>query len=173
MNYSSILEVINNNNDNIILLLPIGPPGSGKTSLKEYLIEKIKDRIIISPSRDIIFKKYRENNGIKKSRHLTHKEMISMVTNVKSNTKYLIYIDSTNSNCGIREIYLSAINPNKIIYICFHTNHLKDPINYLLKRTLDRKHPTFPIEKSDKIRTIKNILTSIDYPIKDNINIFI
>jgi len=173
MDYDSIIYFIETNKSNIILLFPIGPPGSGKTTLKNLLINKIKDRIVIAPSRDDIYKKYRVNNGIKKTRHLTHNEMVNSVKNLDSNNKYLIYIDSTNSNCGIRIHYINLINPDIVRNICFHTKHLDNPIDYLLNRIIGRFHPTFPIDKDEKIKIINTIINSIDYPLINNFNIYI
>ena len=148
-----------------ILLLPIGPPGSGKTFLGKYLQHKLKDRFKYL-SRDEIFKSIREKNSIRNSKHLTHQYI---KTHLESYTdyNYIVYVDTTNSNQGIRDLYKSYLNPNKVIYICFREKN----INKLLERVSTREHPTFPNEKSDQIKTITKIINTINYPEDNYINI--
>ena len=181
MDFQNILESINTYNHKNILLFPIGPPGSGKSLLKIYLINNVKDRIVIAPSRDDIYSKFRQTNGKKKTKNLTNQHMIDMITNVDitststSTNKYLIYIDSTNSHQKLRQLYIDIVKPDIIRYILFQTNHLDNAINYLVNRTINRNHPTFPTDKTEQINKITKILDNIEYPIdsKENFNIYI
>ena len=177
MDFQNILESINTYNHKTILLFPIGPPGSGKSLLKSYLINNVKDRIVIAPSRDDIYNKFRQTHGKKKTKHLTNQHMIDMITNIDitSNNNYLIYIDSTNSHQKLRQLYIDIVKPNIIRYILFQTNHLDNAINYLVNRTINRNHPTFPTDKTEQINKITKILYNIEYPIdsKENFNIYI
>ena len=59
-----------------VLILPIGPPGSGKTYLGYYLKSTI-DNPFRYLSRDDIFKSFRETNSIRKSKHLTHQKIMN------------------------------------------------------------------------------------------------
>lgn len=158
---NNIVEFVNSSHANIILLLPIGPPGSGKTNLSKILQTKV-NRNVISISRDIVFKQFRETNSIRKSKSLTHQKIKNTITNVENNS--IIYIDTTNSNQGIRDIYINLVNPDIFKYICFQTNHLEKPIEYLLDRTLKRDHPTFPKEAEKQREIIINIINIIEYP---------
>lgn len=107
MDFSTILNYILESNDKTILLLPIGPPGSGKTTFKNLLIKNITNRLVITPSRDDIFYKYRivEGMGLKKCKHLTHTEIKTIITKDYPKQNTLIYIDTTNSNNDIRQLY--------------------------------------------------------------------
>lgn len=175
-NITDIINYVNTSDKQIILLLPIGPPGSGKTTLKNILKKQIINRTIIAPSRDEIFKKYRENHGLKKTRHLTHIDMINQITNlnIHHNQSYVIYIDSTNSIPEIRHHYINLVKPNVTKFISFHTKHLKNPILYLQNRTQHRYHPTFPKDKEEQLKTINTIINTIEYPNNNNtFNIYI
>ena len=68
---------------------------------------------------------------------------------------------------------IDLIKPDIVRHICFHTKHLSNPIEYLLNRTIDRCHPTFPVDKEDKIKTINTIIDNIDYPSNNVYDIFI
>ena len=173
MSIQDIIQSIYDDTNKIILLLPIGPPGSGKTTLKNLLHTHITNRIVISPTRDEIFQTYRLQHGLKKSRHLTHQNILGQISQLEidyPNQNILVYIDTTNSNPHIRQHYIDVVKPNITKYICFHTNHLDDPISYLQNRTKDRYHPTFPKLKEEQIKTITTILHTIQYPNNDNDN---
>jgi len=167
---NNIINFVNSSNENIILLLPIGPPGSGKTTLRDSIIDEV-NRNVITVNRDEIFKKYRDTNSIRKSKQLTHKEIKDTISNPKNNT--VVYIDTVNSNHGIRKIYHDIVKPNIIKYICFKTTHLLDPIDYLINRTISRIHPTFPKERHEQEKIIQTIINLIEYPTDNCINIFI
>ena len=49
-----IIQFINSSNHNTILLLPIGPPGSGKTTLINSIKPFIKNRLVITPWHPIL-----------------------------------------------------------------------------------------------------------------------
>ena len=156
-----IIEFVNSSKSSIILLLPIGPPGSGKTSLSIYLHTK-SNRNVITISRDIVFHEFRKTKSIRQSKSLTHQKIKNTITNVKNNS--VVYIDTTNSNPGIRKIYIDLVKPNIYKFICFKTDHIVNPIQYLLSRTLNRNHPTFPNNKDEQQKIIKTIIDIIDYP---------
>lgn len=166
---NTIIEFVNSSCANIILLLPIGPPGSGKTTFSKFL-QSNANRNVISISRDIVFQEYRQNNSIRKSKSLTHQKIKNTISNVEDNS--VVYIDTTNSNQGIRDIYINLVKPDIFKYICFQTNHLEKPIEYLLKRTIRRDHPTFPKELQKQKEIINNIMNIVEYP-NDNQNCFL
>ena len=176
MDFSTILNYILESNDKTILLLPIGPPGSGKTTFKNLLIKNITNRLVITPSRDDIFYKYRivEGMGLKKCKHLTHTEIKTIIIKDYPKQNTLIYIDTTNSNNDIRQLYINLVKPNITKFICFHTKHLDDPISYLFNRVSNRTHPTFPKKELEQLKTINTIYKNIDYPDNnDCFNIYI
>ena len=157
----------------IILILPVGPPGSGKTTLSLELKKKYKKLIYIS--RDLTFKNFREKNGIKKSRFLTHQHIKNKLETLKdkyNNEKFIIvYIDTTNSNEGIRNLYINYTKPSYTQYICFKNDSKSELYNILEKRVKNRDHPTFKKENMKEI--LNKIINSIEYPNNNTINITI
>ena len=148
----------------VTLLLPVGPPGSGKTYLGKKLKDIYKDRMIYL-SRDDLFNSFRKENSIRNAKHLTHK-YIKEELQKNINTDKIIYIDTTNSNEGIRQLYISYLNPKIIKFICF-----KYDISILINRVDGRYHPTFPTDKVKQLTSINKIYNSIDYPIDNTIEI--
>ena len=148
----------------VFLLIPIGPPGSGKTFLATLLKNFFNDNIIII-SRDEIHHNFRKTNSIRQSKHLTHKKIMDTIEKVKTQRK-IVYIDTTNSNSGIRDIYIKASEPEKLLFIS-----LKGTKKTLLSRIKNRDHITFPKNHIDQIVLFDKIMNSIDYPKKSIINI--
>lgn len=146
------------------LLLPVGPPGSGKTFLGMKLKDKYKDKLIYL-SRDDIFIKFREGNSIRNSKHYTHKFIQQELQKYKDKN-VIVYIDTTNSNYGIRDLYESYLTPIKVKYICF-----KYDISILIKRISNREHPTFPKDNIKQLITLNKINRSIQYPSENCIEI--
>ena len=52
----------------IILIIPIGPPGSGKTTLSEYLNKELEN--FYSSERDYEFSKLRVTNSLKNTKQI-------------------------------------------------------------------------------------------------------
>ena len=150
----------------VYLIIPIGPPGSGKTFLSNLLKKKFNDNFI-SISRDIIHNEFRKNHNIKKSKHFTHQKILQLIEESK-NTNKIIYIDTTNSNQFIRDIYINHLQPEKHIYICFKGDH-----NIFLNRLQHRTHVTFPKCKIKQKELYYKIYNSITYPNNPKMDIII
>ena len=150
-----------------VLFLPIGPPGSGKTYLGLYLESNI-NKCFKYLSRDEIFKSFRENNSIRKSKHLTHQKIMNDLKLFSEIDDIVVYIDTTNSNQGIRDLYISYFKPDTYKYICFYIKR-----SILISRVKNRTHPTFPKTEEDQIITIDKISDTIEYPKDSNcINLY-
>lgn len=146
----------------IILLIPIGCPGSGKTTLKEYLKSKIPN--FYSTERDYEFSIIRKTNSLKKTRRILFDKfenfMEEIISTNQENPEKInyVYFDSSNAKILGRDRIYKKIKPNKIIEINFQFTK-----QILLERVTKREHPTFPKESRKQEEMLNKINKSIEY----------
>lgn len=155
----------------LTLIIPIGPPGSGKSTLGNYFKSHLDKSIkYYYTSRDDEYKKAIEEQGSKKkARRALFDNMIEFFSKVKKNhdEKKIVFMDSCNGKKEIRDKFIEELNPKLVIFI----NYRFTDIDFLLKRTLERKdHPTFPKEEEKQRETIINCLKAISYQTISNKN---
>tara|TARA_B110000114_G_C14860618_1_gene304612 strand:+ start:80 stop:616 length:537 start_codon:yes stop_codon:yes gene_type:complete len=147
----------------LTLIIPIGPPGSGKTTLKTILEETITTTKFYSSSRDEEYKKViEEYHSKKKARRVLFDRMQNFFIQINQDTSdnIIIYMDSCNGKQNIRDKFIEVLNPSTIIYINFRFQN----IEFLLSRTQAREyHPTFPSDLAEQRETILNCLKGISY----------
>ena len=147
-----------------LLIIPIGPPGSGKTTLREYLREYCLDKDIEfrSSNRDEVFQSIRVNNSLNKTRKLLYDKLQDFYKEVNSLESSIIYIDSVNAKENIRVRFLESIEYDTVLYINFRIS--KEKSEFLLDRTMMRKnHPTFPTVMEEQKEKISIIFDCIEY----------
>ena len=146
----------------IILIVPIGAPGSGKTTLKKYLADKLEN--FYTTERDEEFAKLRKDNSLKKTRKMLFDILENFLqkivsTNHKNPKKtHYVYLDSSNSKIRCRENLYQKINPDKIIEINFNL-----PRDILLERVRNRWHPTFPKTPLEQENMLDIINVNIEF----------
>ena len=142
----------------ITLIIPIGAPGSGKSTLQKYLGERISN--FQYTERDEEFSILRKNNSLKKTRKILFDnlelflEKISATNHKNPEITYFVYLDSSNSKIQSRERFYQKLNPNKIIEINFNL-----PTSLLEERVKHREHSTFtrdPFKQKEMIQIIQN-----------------
>jgi|UniRef100_A0A6C0J6Z0 adenylate kinase family enzyme len=146
----------------IILIIPIGPPGSGKTTLKEHLNIELEN--LFSTERDYEFSKLRVNNSLKNTNKLLFdkfenfmEEIIS--TNYKNpESKYYVYLDSSNAKILNRKRIYERLKPEKIVEINFQF-----PKYILMERVKNRIHPTFPFNPIEQENIVDKIMENIEF----------
>lgn len=151
-----------------ILIIPIGPPGCGKTTLGLFIKNRF-DKVFYT-NRDEEYKKLRDKgNGSRKTRRILYDNLMDFYKSVNIyDGSCIIYMDSVNGIDSIRKKFVESMTVDRVIYVNFLISDCN--IGFLLDRTMKRKkHPTFPSDKNEQLTTIKNIMESIDYCI-DNVN---
>ena len=154
----------------IILIIPIGAPGSGKTTLKNHLKDILPN--FYTTERDVEFAKLRKNNSLKKTRKILLDSLEEFLQEIKTinqknpTIKHYVYLDSSNAKINCRERFYQKLRPKKIIELNFNL-----PKEVLIDRVRTREHPTFPSEASKQDIMMENIRNNIEFsnPIDERI----
>jgi adenylate kinase family enzyme len=146
----------------IILIIPIGSPGSGKTTLQKYLNTRLPNYFFTE--RDEEFASLRKTNSLKKTRKKLFDDFQNFLENIENlNQKnpeiiYYVYLDSSNAKTNVREKFYQKLNPDKIIELNFS---LKNSV--LQDRVRTRYHPTFPTNPDKQVEMINIISNNIEF----------
>ena len=145
----------------LTLIIPIGPPGSGKTTIGKDLLTT--DLNIHLSSRDELYAEIKKTNSSRKTRKILFDRMMdffNVIIQIPKSENPVVYMDSCNAKKAIRDQFLEKLNPDKIIYLNFRYLDLE----FLLERTQARGyHPTFPEKTENQINIIKGIMYGIEY----------
>ena len=120
------------------LIIPIGPPGSGKSTLREYLREYClgKGLEFRSTNRDEVFQSIRINNSLRKTRKMLYDKLQEFYVEVNSLKSCIIYIDSVNAKEDIRIRYDNG--QNIFLLILIFTNKFLRNIDQILKNIINK-----------------------------------
>ena len=170
------------------LVLPIGPAGSGPSTLASTLVQKSPANMCLWWQRDLEFIKLRNVGvGMNKSKPLLHEQMVSFLrgdSGCDSSSSVRI-LDSTNGNSGARALYLKEAKPGLFIAVVLScsisdeatTNATQnDVMDVLLERTAGRleggnaSHPSFPSTVDEQRKKHLAILKGIEYPSLEEID---
>ena len=152
----------------LTLILPIGGPGSGKTTLCQdlkvgsipSLLEpyvKATDTFTYS-CRDELYAEVRQNNSANKTRRILYDKFQEWIRGLQGKD-IVAYLDSSNAQLGGRNHIIEQIKPDRVILINF-----RYPADILVARTMVREHhPTFPKEREEQLNIIGKVLTGLEY----------
>lgn len=144
------------------IILPIGPPGVGKSILGISLMQSFPHDSLIHFERDVVFSQIKNTESLASTKQKTHQAIQDVLTKKDTNFK-IIYLDSTNGSQEGRQFYIETHNSQTVIEICF----VCQEVDFLLSRTLQRKnHPSFPLDPNEQKEKISKILSAISYPTK-------
>jgi adenylate kinase family enzyme len=157
------------------IIIPIGPPGSGKSYLNEELKSLFETTVNInhieyySSSRDKLYMEIKKEKSSNQTRKILFDTMMKFFDEMKDkseskkkseNTNLIIYMDSCNAKKEIRDKFIEYLEPTKIIFINFKI----EDTEVLLERTKNRiNHPTFPDSVDEQRKIIENIIPVIEY----------
>ena len=148
----------------MIIIMLIGPPGSGKTTFAKLLSQKLN---AIHIERDFIMKQCQELGfGRNKTKSIFRDKV-----NILCQNSNIIIFDSCNSNKETRLSILNCYQLNKLIYINFYIHDLKNKISWLLHRCQNRiDHPIFPKSSDHQISELHKCLLKFTYGHIDECN---
>ena len=145
----------------LTLIIPIGPPGSGKTTLSQELLST--DLNLNISSRDKLYAEIKKTNSSRKTRKILFDRMIDFfnkILEIPKSENPVVYMDSCNAKKNIRDQFIEKLNPDRIIYLNFRYSEYE----VLLERTKSREyHPTFPEDIDKQLDIIENIISGIEY----------
>ena len=157
----------------LTLILPIGGPGSGKTSLCQNIKNgnipdilqpyiKIEDYFTYS-CRDDLYARVRKDNGSNKTRRILYDMFQQWILDLQvkqmEERNVVAYLDSSNAQKGGRSHIINLIQPDRVILINFRLSQEE-----LLFRTMRRSnHPTFPKGKEEQQKIIIKVLAGMEY----------
>ena len=157
------------------IIIPIGPPGSGKSYINEELKSLFETTVNInhieyySSSRDKLYMEIKKEKSSTQTRKILFDTMMKFFDEMKDkseskkkseNTNLIIYMDSCNAKKEIRDKFIEYLDPKKIIFINFRI----EDTEVLLERTKNRiNHPTFPDSVDEQRKIIENIIPVIEY----------
>jgi adenylate kinase family enzyme len=157
------------------IIIPIGPPGSGKSYINEELKSLFETTVNInhieyySSSRDKLYMEIKKEKSSTQTRKILFDTMMKFFDEMKDkseskkkseNTNLIIYMDSCNAKKEIRDKFIEYLEPKTIIFINFKI----EDIEVLLERTKNRiNHPTFPDSVDEQRKIIENIIPVIEY----------
>ena len=165
-------------NQCILLILPIGGPGSGKTTWRKQMeggdfsrlvewgfIEENSVNDFEYTCRDDLFYELSivQKLSSRKVRRVLYDRFQEFCAKVGSRLGYsnkIVYIDSANAKKGSRQHIIDSIKPDKVLLVNFRS----ESPEILLERTLRRdNHPTFPSDESDQLNIINKILSGMEF----------
>ena len=165
-------------NQCILLILPIGGPGSGKTTWRKQMeggdfsrlvewgfIEENSVNDFEYTCRDDLFYELSivQKLSSRKVRRVLYDQFQEFCAKVGSrlgNSYKIVYIDSANAKKGSRQHIIDSIKPDKVLLVNFRS----ESPEILLERTLRRdNHPTFPSNEIEQMNIINKILGGMEF----------
>jgi len=146
----------------IIAIVPIGPPGSGKTTLQKFLKNKLPNYYYTE--RDEEFALIRKTNSLKKTRKILFDDFQNFLENIEKLNQenpeniYYVYLDSSNAKTNVRGKLYDKLNPEKILELNFNLTN-----SILQERVKERYHPTFPKDQLKQMEMINIITNNIEF----------
>ena len=152
----------------LTLIIPIGGPGAGKTTLGQNLTPILGDNSssVLVTSRDKLYAETKQkypNWGNRKVRRYLYDLFVEFRTEVADRRTrgedLVVYLDSTNAESGGRKYLVEEFNPDKLILI-----NMKKGKEELLERVRDRTgHPTFPADAAKQEEIMDKIMANLEY----------
>lgn len=167
----------------LTLIIPVGGPGAGKTTLCQNLIDGIIPSILeeklgcidklFTTCRDDIYTEVKNQNpGIsqRRLRRLLYDRFVTFKTEVLSTYQLatarnvVVYIDSANAQNGGRKYIIENFNPDRVLII-----NMRRSAEMLLQRVAQRTgHPTFPSDSATQTEIVNKILSGLEFATSSN-----
>ncbi len=157
----------------LTLIIPIGGPGAGKSTLGLNLKDDLpeicdsKARVFLT-CRDDLFataKVEHPNLSLRKLRKHLFDVFVDFRTSVANwrsenpQDSILVYLDSANAQLGGRKFMIDEFKPDRVVLV-----NLKRERKVLVQRVQEREgHPTFPTESEKQEEIIDKILPNLEY----------
>ena len=101
------------------VIIPIGPPGSGKSTINKILLDKNLGNYY-SSSRDDLYKEIKKTNSSRKTRKILYDRMIEFFNLMIQKSKeenIIVYLDSCNAREEIRNRFIEYLKNQIELYL--------------------------------------------------------
>ena len=158
----------------LILIIPIGGPGAGKTTLSHKLmnggsiagVSKIDK--VLTTCRDELFaqcKKVHSDWSQRKIRRYLFDKFVEFREDVAQwrtenpDKNLVVYLDSSNAQQGGRQYLIDEFQPDKVIFL-----NMRRCKETLMERVGQREeHPTFPRDTEEQRIIINKIMKGLEF----------
>lgn len=159
----------------LTLLIPIGGPGAGKTTLGQNLKEFdiLAERgvaldKVFTTCRDELFAQCKKDHADwsqRKIRRYLFDKFVEFRESVEDwrlqnpQDSVVVYLDSVNAQRGGRKYLIEEFQPDRVILV-----NMRLPYEKLMERVGSREgHPTFPVLPKEQEIIIKKILGGLEF----------
>ena len=144
------------------LLLPVGPAGSGKTTLCAALAASLPPGAAAHVERDALFAVARVGRGLAAAKREAAAALDEMVGIAAAAGAQLVVIDSCNASRGGRARYAALLPDRSALLLATFEGADRDLLVERVRRL--RIHPTFPVEEEAQEAALDATLAAMEWP---------
>jgi hypothetical protein len=144
------------------LLLPVGPAGSGKTTLCSAIVASLPPGAAAHVERDALFALARVGRGLAAAKREAAATLDEMVGIAAAAGAQLVVIDSCNASRGGRARYAALLPDRSALLLATFEGADRDLLVDRVRRL--RIHPTFPEEEEAQAAALDATLAAMEWP---------
>ena len=156
----------------LILLIPIGGPGAGKTTLSHNLksldlgIDKVhkvfttcRDELFAMCKKDHVDWSQRKIRRFRFDKFVEFRESVASWCQEHPDDTVIVYLDSSNAARGGRQYLIDEFLPDRVVLL-----NMRYGMETLLERVGVRQgHPTFPQDRGEQSEIVSKILGGLEF----------
>ena len=147
------------------LILPVGPAGSGKSSLCAALPARLPAGSVTVVERDALFGASRASGGgVTASKRYAHARATEELCAAAASGRVCVF-DSCNASLDARVAWTRLLRPAILLVVSYEPDATDDHRALLLERTCARSsHPTFPSDETEQAACVDATMAVMQWP---------